>query len=153
MKNNLTTATALRLAVCFLVLLFSGVLPTSAAQDSAGQALYEVYCTACHGVDGNGKGINVPDMSVQPRDHTDASEMGARTDEELHVEPVVRHYMVGESEWGPGARVLFTAELVAELRVAFKAGPIRSGCEECEWHPRCTQRAEGEFEGARLQPG
>lgn len=29
------------------------------------------------------KGINVADMSTQPRDHTDAKEMSARTDAEL----------------------------------------------------------------------
>ncbi len=44
---------------------------------------YETYCVQCHGMEGNGKGINVADMSTQPRDHTDAKEMSARTDQEL----------------------------------------------------------------------
>ena len=44
---------------------------------------YRTYCVQCHGLEGNGKGINVADMSTQPRDHTDAKEMSARTDEEL----------------------------------------------------------------------
>jgi cytochrome c oxidase cbb3-type subunit 3 len=48
-----------------------------------GEVLYEMYCTQCHGMTGTGNGINVRDMSVQPRDHTDTSEMSARTDEEL----------------------------------------------------------------------
>lgn len=48
-----------------------------------GKELYQIYCTQCHGVNGNGKGINIPDMSVLPRDHTDTSEMSARTDAEL----------------------------------------------------------------------
>ncbi len=48
-----------------------------------GQHLYETYCTQCHGVNGDGKGINVKDMAVQPRDHTDRSEMSARTDADL----------------------------------------------------------------------
>lgn len=48
-----------------------------------GEKLYGIYCTQCHGVSGNGKGINIPDMSVLPRDHTDTGEMSARTDEEL----------------------------------------------------------------------
>lgn len=37
----------------------------------------------CHGLAGNGMGANIQDMSVQPRDHTDAKTMGARTDDEL----------------------------------------------------------------------
>ena len=28
-------------------------------------------------------GVNIPDMSVQPRDHTDSKEMSARSDAEL----------------------------------------------------------------------
>ncbi|GMU75746.1 MAG: hypothetical protein AMXMBFR45_12370 [Gammaproteobacteria bacterium] len=48
-----------------------------------GEALYQVYCVQCHGVQGNGKGVNAAHMSVQPRDHTDTQEMSARTDEEL----------------------------------------------------------------------
>ncbi len=45
--------------------------------------LYKTYCWQCHGMKGNGNGINVRDMSVQPRDHTDAKEMSARSDEDL----------------------------------------------------------------------
>ncbi len=45
--------------------------------------LYRNYCWQCHGMSGNGNGVNVRDMSVQPRDHTDAREMSARSDEEL----------------------------------------------------------------------
>ena len=44
---------------------------------------YQTYCVQCHGLKGNGKGINVADMSTQPRDHTDAKEMATRTDQEL----------------------------------------------------------------------
>jgi len=48
-----------------------------------GEALYQVYCTQCHGVSGDGKGVNAAYMAVMPRDHTDTKEMTARTDEEL----------------------------------------------------------------------
>lgn len=44
---------------------------------------YRTYCVQCHGVNGDGKGINIRDMSVQPRDHTDAKEMSTRSDEDL----------------------------------------------------------------------
>ena len=53
------------------------------AEPDRGAQLYEVYCTQCHGLEGNGKGVNAAHMSVQPRDHTDTKEMSARTDEEL----------------------------------------------------------------------
>jgi cytochrome c oxidase cbb3-type subunit 3 len=48
-----------------------------------GEDLYRTYCTQCHGSQGNGKGINVRDMSVQPRDHTDATAMSTRSDQDL----------------------------------------------------------------------
>ena len=48
-----------------------------------GELLYRTYCTACHGLAGDGKGINVPDMAVQPRDHTDSREMSTRSDDDL----------------------------------------------------------------------
>lgn len=44
---------------------------------------YKTYCVQCHGMEGNGKGINVRDMSVMPRDHTDAKAMSGRSDELL----------------------------------------------------------------------
>jgi cytochrome c oxidase cbb3-type subunit 3 len=62
-----------------------GILPlnASAADPENGKTLYETYCTQCHGLAGNGKGINTPHLSVQPRDHTDRAEMSARTDADL----------------------------------------------------------------------
>src|SRR5512135_872915 len=44
---------------------------------------YKTYCVQCHGMDGNGKGVNIRDMSVQPRDHTDAKAMSARSDDTI----------------------------------------------------------------------
>ncbi len=44
---------------------------------------YNTYCVQCHGMDGNGKGVNIRDMSVQPRDHTDAKAMSARSDDTI----------------------------------------------------------------------
>lgn len=58
-------------------------IPALAGDADHGKVLYEIYCTQCHGMNGDGGGINVRDMSVQPRDHTDPVEMGARTDKEL----------------------------------------------------------------------
>ncbi|MEZ5565184.1 MAG: cytochrome c [Gammaproteobacteria bacterium] len=68
------------------LLLAIGLLALSGgvyAAEDHGAELYKLYCTQCHGVNGNGKGINAAAMSVAPRDHTDTKEMSARTDEEL----------------------------------------------------------------------
>lgn len=58
----------------------SAAVEPSAAQ---GEALYRIYCTQCHGLEGDGYGINVEEMEVLPRDHTDTKEMLTRTDEDL----------------------------------------------------------------------
>lgn len=44
---------------------------------------YDTYCVQCHGIERNGKGINSANMSVQPRDHTDAKGMSDIPDKEL----------------------------------------------------------------------
>jgi mono/diheme cytochrome c family protein len=44
---------------------------------------YNTYCVQCHGLRRNGTGINRRDLSVQPRDHTDAKAMGDAPDDEL----------------------------------------------------------------------
>ncbi len=64
----------------FLTLLVFS-LPSMAKETA--QDNYRTYCVQCHGLIGNGKGINVRDMSVQPRDHTDAKAMSARSDDTL----------------------------------------------------------------------
>jgi cytochrome c oxidase cbb3-type subunit 3 len=75
----------LLLAACLLG--FAGA--AAAADAKRGEALYQVDCTQCHGVKGNGAGVNAAHMSVIPRDHTDRGEMSARTDEELFK--VIKH--------------------------------------------------------------
>lgn len=44
---------------------------------------YNTYCVQCHGLHRNGTGINVPALSVKPRDHTDTKAMGDMPDEEI----------------------------------------------------------------------
>lgn len=68
----------------FLALLWT--VPTFAQADDAlahGEQLYEAYCTQCHGISGDGNGLNQPALTVQPRNHKDTAEMSARSDEEL----------------------------------------------------------------------
>jgi len=75
--NNSMKITALMVAVS-TCLLIPAVSQAETAADN-----YKTYCMQCHGMEGNGMGANIQDMSVQPRDHTDAKSMGGRTDAEL----------------------------------------------------------------------
>ena len=55
--------------------------PATAADESpkikASAHLYDTYCAQCHGVNRDGKGINVVGLSVQPRDHSDTVAMSS----------------------------------------------------------------------------
>ena len=55
----------------------------SQADPMSGKKLYQAYCAQCHGMEGDGYGINVEFMEVLPRDYTDADEMRTRTDADL----------------------------------------------------------------------
>ncbi len=59
---------------------YAGSPPADAIR---GKTLYKIYCTQCHGLEGDGYGINVADMEVLPRDHTETKEMKTRTDKDL----------------------------------------------------------------------
>lgn len=67
----------------FLAAALLAVSAVAHAEGERGDTLYKIYCTQCHGVNGDGKGVNAAAMSVAPRDHTDTKEMSARTDAEL----------------------------------------------------------------------
>jgi cytochrome c oxidase cbb3-type subunit III len=65
------------------VALCANIASTSYAAE-AGKDIYKTYCWQCHGSHGDGKGINAGDnMSVAPRNHTDAEYMGGRSDADL----------------------------------------------------------------------
>lgn len=67
-----------------IILLLAAMFLTASAQAKENAAdNYKTYCVECHGMQGNGKGVNIRDMSVQPRDHTDAKAMSTRSDDTL----------------------------------------------------------------------
>ena len=45
---------------------------------------YQWYCAQCHGIEGKGDGINAKLLTVPPRNHTKASYLETRTDEQLY---------------------------------------------------------------------
>lgn len=66
-----------------------------------GAMLYQLYCSQCHGIRGDGKGINAPHLFVAPRDHTSADEMGMLTDERLFAAIKFGGTAVGKSSLMP----------------------------------------------------
>jgi cytochrome c oxidase cbb3-type subunit 3 len=84
------------------------------------ETIYQIFCSQCHGVTGNGKGINSATMFVSPRNHTSSQEMGALTDDRLYA--VIRYGgpAVGKSvlmpSWGATLKDADIRLLVGYLR-------------------------------------
>ncbi|MGC2048312.1 MAG: cytochrome c [Gallionella sp.] len=54
------------------------------AQAEDTKQMFDFYCAQCHGVKGDGKGINVgPDFATDPRNFTNAADMEKRSDEDI----------------------------------------------------------------------
>ena len=45
--------------------------------------VYQWYCSQCHGVKGQGDGVNAPHLVVPPRDHTKAAYLETRSNQQL----------------------------------------------------------------------
>ncbi len=45
--------------------------------------VYRRYCAQCHGIGGNGDGVNAPYLVVPPRDHTKGDYLETRSDQHL----------------------------------------------------------------------
>ena len=59
-----------------------------AGEVAAGRALYQQYCSMCHGPQGKGNGPAAAAMNPKPRDHTDGPYMNALSD--AHLTKVIR---------------------------------------------------------------
>jgi len=66
-----------------LMLSISLFLFPAVCMAESGADNYNTYCMQCHGMQGNGMGVNIQNMSVQPRDHTDSKAMSGRSDADL----------------------------------------------------------------------
>ena len=110
----------MRYLLLLLPSLFWGTIAIADGDSENGKALYEIYCTQCHGTHADGKGINIKDMAVLPRDHTDTDEMSARTDADLTKAIMHGGKSVNKSvlmpAWGENLSSQEIADLVAHLR-------------------------------------
>jgi mono/diheme cytochrome c family protein len=70
------------------ILVHLGYPGTLLAGDSAtGRALYQQYCSTCHGAQGKGDGPAASALNPKPRDHTDGRYMNALSD--AHLQQVI----------------------------------------------------------------
>jgi len=83
--------------------------------------LYQVHCSQCHGVRGNGKGINAPFLFVAPRDHTSADEMSRLTDQDIFTAIKSGGTAVGKSALMPS-----WAGTIADDDIRLLVGYVRS---------------------------
>lgn len=115
--NKLGSFILLSSLVSSLSVMLMVVATAALAEESDGERLYRTYCTACHGLAGTGRGLNIPDMTVQARDHTDPGEMSARTDEELALAIRGGGPAVGKSVLMPAwGSILSEAQVAALIR-------------------------------------
>lgn len=104
-------------------------IPRAASADDAlpqAKRNYDTYCVQCHGVNRNGNGVNSRDMSVQPRDHTDAKGMADIPNDEIFRAIKEGGLAVNKSvlmpAWGNVLPDDEVKELVAYLRQVCKCG-------------------------------
>jgi len=75
-----------------------------------GRALYEQYCQACHGEEGDGTGIMTKIMKIEPADHTNPNEMDKYTNEEL-----VKNILSGQGRFMPAWEGILSRAEVEQL--------------------------------------
>lgn len=63
-----------------------------------GNKIYQERCALCHGPEGKGDGPAAAGLNPKPRNHTDATYMKTRTDDQLLE--VIRHGKGGMPAWG-----------------------------------------------------
>ncbi len=106
--------------------LFAGTAAAGDAEHAGATRNYDTYCAQCHGINRNGRGINSRDMSVQPRDHTDAKGMGDIPENEILKVIKEGGLAVNKSvlmpAWGNVMSDMEIREMAAYLRHVCKCG-------------------------------
>jgi cytochrome c oxidase cbb3-type subunit 3 len=99
------------------------------APTTRAELLYQVFCSQCHGIQGNGKGVNAPSMFISPRNHTSQEEMGMLTDDRLYAAIRYGGTAVGKSTlmppWGGVLKDTDIKALVEYIRILSNTGTGR----------------------------
>lgn len=78
----------MRWKIIFILLtFFSSLCFADEIKDS--EAIYKLHCSPCHGITGKGNGPKAAELKIKPQDHTNASYMSTRTDNQL--ENIIRN--------------------------------------------------------------
>src|SRR5690554_3397101 len=77
--------------------------------------LYDTYCAQCHGVQRDGKGINVVGLSVQPRDHSDTVAMSSLPRDQIVKAIAEGGAAVNKSALMPAWSAVLTDEQVQDM--------------------------------------
>ncbi|MDH5639378.1 MAG: cytochrome c [Nitrospinota bacterium] len=104
-------------SILFFAMLAAGFLgqaDVAAAKEKAADN-YKLFCVQCHGTKGTGRGINAPALSVQPRNHTSAKDMGSLTDESVAKAIKEGGIAVAKSTQMPPFGGVLTDEEIADL--------------------------------------
>lgn len=72
------------LIVTFTLIIGISLLTSNSFAETA-ENNYLLYCSQCHGLTGNGEGIDRPSMAVAPKVHSSAVEMAKLKDSDIHT--------------------------------------------------------------------
>lgn len=112
--------------------------PAPAPALGRAERLYRLLCTQCHGVTGNGKGINARFLFVAPRNHTSAAEM-----ERLTADEVARAIRYGGVAVGKSAMMPAWGGVLKPEDVTLLASYVRGLCNSSD-----QNNGQGNQEGA-----
>ena len=109
-----------------------GLFMNAAAQAADSRQVFDFYCAQCHGVEGNGRGVNVTkDFATDPRDFTNTRNMENRSDEDIRRVIMDGGHAISKSAWmPPWGATLSAAEidgLVAYIRKMCNCKSQREG--------------------------
>src|SRR5438477_4870458 len=82
-QNTPTTATTPTPAPTDTAMSSTASASTGGGDVAAGEKIYKLRCTPCHGPQGKGDGPLGKSLNPKPRDHTNAAYMHSRTDAQL----------------------------------------------------------------------
>ena len=101
--------------ICGMCFMFWGPWAARAAHVASGKALYQQYCSACHGPQGKGNGPAAAAMRPKPRDHTDGTYMNTLDD--MHLRKVIGEggTAVGRSPLMPSWDTPLTPEQISDV--------------------------------------
>lgn len=91
-----------------------------------GKAIFNYYCSSCHGLKGNGRGPNAGNLASRPRNFTDKPYMDTKSDQDLYNVVKGGGRAVGLSflmpPWGETLSVQGLFDVIVYIRTFEKSG-------------------------------